>query len=703
MLPKHKLEAALKTGTLDTALGPVDAAVGDRRPRPVRAERLQPGPAARVRAQPALLAARTSSGAPLPYLDRADRSKSSPRRTRSCCASTSGAERHRRSARCPSEAYATVKRAADAGKLRLYDLGVGLRRRRASGSTSSRARSRPIRARRGCSATSCAARSRLAVDRQLFADTVFLGAGLPVFGPDHAGQQDSGIRPRRRRRRTIRRRRRALLASIGLADRNGDGVLEDASGRPAQFTLLTQKGRPSLERGVSVIRDELKKIGIVVDVVALDGGARHRADHVGEVRRRVLQRRTSTRHRSGQQPRLLAQLGQRALLEHRRRRRRRPTWEARIDELMARQMQSLDDRRAQAAVRRGAEDLRRAPAGDLLRRAAHVRRRVDARDQRDAGRAAPAAAVVAGHGGGRQVGACSPTSRGGSAFAVFLVFAVSSASLVLARLAPGDYVTESLGLGARAGSGRRGARALRPESIDRRAVPRLDRRRRAPRLRTVAAVRPAGRGSHPRARRQHGHPGGDGAGRCHAHRPAARRRHRQPPARRRCRTRSGRCRSCCCRCRRCSRRSSWSSSAARTGWLPVGGMTSSRRRRAAAPPDRAGAALALPLVGDVRAPAVAGDERSRSASRTCWRRSAAACRCRASIWRDALEGRAAARSPSVYGLVVGTLLSGSFAVETITAWPGLGQLMLDGASRARRVSRRRLRRGRVRSSSPSAR
>ena len=31
-------------------------------------------------------------------------------------------------------------------------------------------------------------------------------------------------------------------------------------------------------------------------------------------------------------------------------------------------------------------------------------------------------------------------------FAVVLVFAVSSASLVLARLAGGDYVTESLGL-----------------------------------------------------------------------------------------------------------------------------------------------------------------------------------------------------------------------------------------------------------------
>jgi len=53
------------------------------------------------------------------------------------------------------------------------------------------------------------------------------------------------------------------------------------------------------------------------------------------------------------------------------------------------------------------------------------------------------------------------------------------------------------------------------------------------------------------------------------------------------------------------------------------------------------------------------------------------------IWRDALK---AALRPiaSIYGIVVGTLLSGSFAVEIITSWPGLGRLMLD-ALRARDV------------------
>src|SRR5205085_1599258 len=102
----------------------------------------------------------------------------------------------------------------------------------------------------------------------------------------------------------------------------------------------------------------------------------------------------------------------------------------------------------QAPVRRGAEDLRRTTARRLFRRAAHLRRRVHARRQRHAGAlGGPAAPVVAGHRGGRQVMLAYFARR--LVFAVFLVFAVSSASLLLARLAPGDYASESLGLGAR--------------------------------------------------------------------------------------------------------------------------------------------------------------------------------------------------------------------------------------------------------------
>jgi peptide/nickel transport system permease protein len=36
----------------------------------------------------------------------------------------------------------------------------------------------------------------------------------------------------------------------------------------------------------------------------------------------------------------------------------------------------------------------------------------------------------------------------------------------------------------------------------------------------------------------------------------------------------------------------------------------------------------------------------------------------------------------LYGLMIGSLFSGSFAVEIVTAWPGLGRLMVE-ALRAR--------------------
>jgi peptide/nickel transport system permease protein len=53
------------------------------------------------------------------------------------------------------------------------------------------------------------------------------------------------------------------------------------------------------------------------------------------------------------------------------------------------------------------------------------------------------------------------------------------------------------------------------------------------------------------------------------------------------------------------------------------------------------------------------------------------------IWLDALKA-ALRPTAAVYGLIAGSLLSGSFAVEMVTAWPGLGRLMLE-ALRARDV------------------
>lgn len=129
--------------------------------------------------------------------------------------------------------------------------------------------------------------------------------------------------------------------------------------------------------------------------------------------------------------------------------------------------------------------------------------------------------------------------------------------------------------------------------------------------------------------------------------------------------------------------------AARTGWFPVGGMVSagaSEMSWARWLADMAhhiplpAAALALPLaatlerlqsqaMGDaIRQPFVrAAEARGLSSDQAMLKHG----------WRVSLGAVL-----GLYGLMIGSLLSGSFIVEVVTAWPGLGRLMYD-ALRAR--------------------
>jgi peptide/nickel transport system permease protein len=122
--------------------------------------------------------------------------------------------------------------------------------------------------------------------------------------------------------------------------------------------------------------------------------------------------------------------------------------------------------------------------------------------------------------------------------------------------------------------------------------------------------------------------------------------------------------------------------AAKSGWLPAGGMTSSSGEGLLSHMVVPVAALALPLI------AMFERLQSQAMSETIGQPYVIATFGRGVpltrvIWRDALKN-ALRPIASIYGLVIGTLLSGSFAVETVTAWPGLGQLMLN-ALRARDV------------------
>jgi len=125
--------------------------------------------------------------------------------------------------------------------------------------------------------------------------------------------------------------------------------------------------------------------------------------------------------------------------------------------------------------------------------------------------------------------------------------------------------------------------------------------------------------------------------------------------------------------------------AARTGWFPVGNMRSAGSSSAAdllwhlvVPAT----ALALPIAATferLQAQAM-GDAIAQPYVLAALARGVPRGRI---VWRDALRP-AVQPTIAVYGLVIGALLSGSFAVEAVTSWPGLGQLMLN-ALRARDI------------------
>jgi len=61
-----------------------------------------------------------------------------------------------------------------------------------------------------------------------------------------------------------------VLKSIGLEDRNGNGVVEDQQGHEARFTVLTQRGVGWYERGLAELRSQLAPIGIAIEPAAVE-------------------------------------------------------------------------------------------------------------------------------------------------------------------------------------------------------------------------------------------------------------------------------------------------------------------------------------------------------------------------------------------------------------------------------------------------
>jgi peptide/nickel transport system substrate-binding protein len=162
--------------------------------------------------------------------------------------------------------HARFKRLVEAGRLQLVDGGVGLDPNLLwfNLKPSAGADPRPwLRTKEFRQALSFGA------DREAIVNAVYLGAAVPIYGPitpRNATWYAAGIPtyphdPARARQ---------LLASIGLIDRSGDGMLEDAAGQPVRFSVLLQQGVTIRERTVAILQEQFRRLGILLDVVGVD-------------------------------------------------------------------------------------------------------------------------------------------------------------------------------------------------------------------------------------------------------------------------------------------------------------------------------------------------------------------------------------------------------------------------------------------------
>ena len=170
--------------------------------------------------------------------------------------------------------YAQLKDAAAGGKTRLIELGVGTERDFLwfNLNTNLNAAGKPVvdpaklnwfRNKKFRQAVSCA------IDRDRLVREVYGGRAQPIHA-FIAGENQKWNNPAVPRFAYDPSRARALLAGIGLQDRDGDGVLEDAGGAKVAITFNSNTGNPARERCAAFIAEDLRQLGFKVDFQLVD-------------------------------------------------------------------------------------------------------------------------------------------------------------------------------------------------------------------------------------------------------------------------------------------------------------------------------------------------------------------------------------------------------------------------------------------------
>ncbi len=103
-----------------------------------------------------------------------------------------------------------------------------------------------------------------AIDRDAIIKSVYSGRAIPNYGFVTPGNK-KWFNPNTRQYPYDLAKARALLKEIGIEDRNGDGILEDADGNKIEFSLNTNVGNSAREKVCVLIKSDLEKLGFKVN------------------------------------------------------------------------------------------------------------------------------------------------------------------------------------------------------------------------------------------------------------------------------------------------------------------------------------------------------------------------------------------------------------------------------------------------------
>src|SRR5262249_6253762 len=99
-----------------------------------------------------------------------------------------------------------------------------------------------------------------AINKQEIIEGVVLGMAREVWGPIRPNTWAYNDRVKKFEFDPQKAKR--LLADAGWIDRDGDGIVEDANGRPFTFTIRTNQGNDERKKAAELIQQRLRDVGV---------------------------------------------------------------------------------------------------------------------------------------------------------------------------------------------------------------------------------------------------------------------------------------------------------------------------------------------------------------------------------------------------------------------------------------------------------